>query len=187
MTPPHFAVYEEDPYVLRSCLSREAREVVQGADDSFEDMMKRLNDRYGNSSKLVETVLSDIKDLKPVPEGSSKGFIEMVDIVEWAYLDFKKLNLSAEMNTVTMDSHIEKILPAVQKREWVKILQDITGKDQLFSELLKYLLKETQALEYMNSDVRVTDSNSKVRVHATNFDSEPESLTTVVTKLQGKQ
>ncbi|KAK3896107.1 hypothetical protein Pcinc_000205 [Petrolisthes cinctipes] len=39
----------------------------------------------------------------------------------------------------------------------------------------------------MNSDVRVTDNASKARVHATSFDSEPESLTTAVTKLQGKQ
>ncbi|KAK3879621.1 hypothetical protein Pcinc_015822 [Petrolisthes cinctipes] len=206
LTPPHFngtirkyptfckdyerlmkPVYEDDPYVLRSCLSGEALEVVQGADDSFKDMMKRLDDRYGNPSKLVEAVLSDIKDLKLVPEGSSKGFIEMVDIVERAYLDLKKLKLCAEMNTVTMVSHIEKLLPAVQKREWVNILQAITNKDKLFSELLQYLLKEKQALEYMNSDVRVTDNASKSRVHATSFDSEPESLTTAVTKLQGKQ
>ncbi|KAK3884848.1 hypothetical protein Pcinc_010889 [Petrolisthes cinctipes] len=206
LTPPHFngsirkyptfckdyerimkPVYEDDPYVLRSCLSGEALEIVQGADDSFKDMMKRLDDRYGNPSKLVEAVLSDIKDLKLVPEGSSKGFIEMVDIVERAYLDLKKLKLCAEMNTVTMVSHIEKLLPAVQKREWVNILQAITNKDKLFSELLQYLLKEKQALEYMNSDVRVTDNASKARVHATSFDSEPESLTTAVTKLQGKQ
>ncbi|KAK3894277.1 hypothetical protein Pcinc_001956 [Petrolisthes cinctipes] len=206
LTPPHFngsirkyltfckdyerimkPVYEDDPYVLRSCLSGEALEIVQGADDSFKDMMKRLDDRYGNPSKLVEAVLSDIKDLKLVPEGSSKGFIEMVDIVERAYLDLKKLKLCAEMNTVTMVSHIEKLLPAVQKREWVNILQAITNKDKLFSELLQYLLKEKQALEYMNSDVKVTDNASKARVHATSFDSEPESLTTAVTKLQGKQ
>lgn len=180
-------VFEDDPYVLRSCLSEEALEVVQGAVDSFADMMKKIDDRYGNPSKLVEAILSDIKDLKPVLEGSSKGFIEVVDIVERAYLDLKKIKLCVEMNTVTMVTHVEKLLPAVQKREWVNSLQIITDRDKLFSELLQYLLKEKQALEYMNSDVKVTDYAGKARVHATSFDNEPGSLTTAVTKLQGKQ
>ena len=206
LTPPHFTgrireystfrkdyerltkpVYDDDPYVLRSCLSGEALDVVQGVNDSFNAMMKRLDDRYGNPLKLVEAVLSDIKDLKSVPERSSKRFTEMVDVVERAFLDLKKLNLCAEMNTVTMVSHVEKLLPAVQKREWVKILQTITDKDTLFSELLRYLLTEKQAIEYMDSDVRVADNTSKARVHTTNFDSKPESLITVVTELQNKQ
>lgn len=183
MTP----IYEEDPYVLRSCLSGEALEAVQGVDDSFQSMIKRLDTKYGSPSKLVQSVLSDIKTLKPVPESNSRKFINMVDIVEKAYLDLEKLNLSGEMNTVTMVSQIEKLLPLAQKREWVKILQKITDKDKMFCELLNYLLKEKEALEYMDADVRVTGNYSKVQVHAMNLDSEPDPLSTALTELQSKQ
>lgn len=180
-------VYGDDPYALRSCLSGEALEVVRGVDDSFDSMIERLDARYGSPSRQVETVLSDIKGLKSVPEGNSNKFIELVNVVERAYLDLNRLNLSAEMNTVTMVSHVEKLLPPVQKREWVKILQTIKDKTKLFSELLTYLLKEKQAMEYMDADVRITGNTNRVNVHATNVESETNALTTVLTELQGKQ
>ena len=204
LTPPHFngkirdyptfckdyerlmkSVYEDDPYVLRSCLSGEALEVVHGVDDSFDSMMKRLNDRYGNPSRLVQSVLSDIKTLKPIPEGNPRKFMDMVDVVERAYLDLEKLDLSEEMNTVTMVSHIEKLLPPLQKREWTKVLQKLDDKKEMFQELLRYLLEEKQALEYMNDDIRTTSISSKAHVHSMNLTSEPNTLT--LTTLHGKQ
>ncbi|XP_071519126.1 uncharacterized protein [Panulirus ornatus] len=206
LTPPHFdgkirdyptfckdyerlmkSVYEDDPYVLRSCLSGEALEVVHGVDDSFDSMMKRLDARYGNPARLVQSVLNDIKTLKPIPEDNPRKFMDMVSIVERASLDLEKVNLSEEMNTVTMVSHIEKLLPPMQKREWTKILQTLKDKSKMFEELLKYLLKEKQALEYMNDDIRATNPNSKVHVHSVNLDSETDVFTTAITQLHGKQ
>lgn len=61
--------------------------------------MERLDARCGNPTRQVETVLSDIKGLKSVPEGNCNKFIEMVNVVEKAYLDLNRLNLSAEMNS----------------------------------------------------------------------------------------
>ncbi|XP_045117673.1 uncharacterized protein LOC123508205 [Portunus trituberculatus] len=206
LSPPHFdgkireystfckdydrlmkSVYGDDPYALRSCLSGEALEIVRGADDSFTSMIDRLNARYGNPSKQVEIVLGDIKSLRVVPEGNPSKFIEMVNMVERAYLDLDRLGLSSEMNTVTMVSQVEKLLPSVQKREWVKILQTIKDKDELFAKLLDYLLKEKQALEYMHADVRVTGNTNRAQVHAANMDSETSELTAALTTLQGKQ
>lgn len=180
-------VYEDDPYVLRSCLAGEALEVVQGVDDSFDAMMKRLNARYGNPSRLVQAVLSDIKTLKPVSEGNPGKFMDMVDVIERAYLDLKKLNLSEEMSTVTMVSQIEKLLPSLQKREWTKILQTLDDKKEMFQELLKYLLEEKQALEYMNDDIRTSNNGSKAHVHTMNVNSESDTLTTAVSEIHGKQ
>lgn len=206
LTPPHFdgkirdyptfckdyerlmeSVYQKDPYVLRSCLSGEALEVVHGVEDSFDLMKQRLNARYGNPAKLVQSVLNDIRTLKPIPEGNSRKFMDMVDIVERAYLDLEKLGLSEEMNTVTMVSYIEKLLPPLQKREWTKILQTLDDASEMFQKLLGYLIKEKQALEYMNDDIRTATHNSKVQIHAMSLDSEPDTLTTAITKIHGKQ
>ena len=90
--------------------------MVHGVDDYFDSMMKRLDARYSNPSRLVESVLNDIKTLKPISDGNPREFMDMVDIVERAYLDLEKLDFSEEMNTVTMVSYIEKLLPSLQKR-----------------------------------------------------------------------
>lgn len=49
-------------------------------------MFKRLDLKYGRPEKLADTVLTDIKTLKIVPEGESKKFIEMVETVEGCWL-----------------------------------------------------------------------------------------------------
>lgn len=91
------------------------------------------------------------------------------------------------MNTVTMVSHIEKLLPPLQKREWTKILQTLDDASEIFQKLLDYLVKEKQTLEYMNDDIRTVGPNSKVQVHATSLESEPDTLNTAISKIHGKQ
>lgn len=49
---------------------------------------------------------------------------------------------------------VEKTLPPLQKREWVMKSRGITNADDLFPELLQFLIKEKQTLEYMDSSVR---------------------------------
>ncbi len=54
----------------------------------------------------------------------------------------KRVNLSNELNTANAVSHIEKILPSLQKREWVMMADEVSTKSQLFPELLKFLKRE---------------------------------------------
>ena len=58
------------------------------------------------------------------------------------------------MNTAHVVSMVEKTLPPLQKREWVMKSRKISNADDLFPELLKFLLNEKQTLEYMDSGVR---------------------------------
>ena len=68
------------------------------------------------------------------------------------------------MNTATMISHIEKLLPPVQRREWALQVQkddaDVTGGVQ-FKTFMDYLLQEKQAMEYMQQDFRHSESSKK--------------------------
>ncbi|KAK4319307.1 hypothetical protein Pmani_009766 [Petrolisthes manimaculis] len=45
--------YGENPYALKSCLTGDALAVVRGVEDSFSEMVKRLDDKFGNSVKLI--------------------------------------------------------------------------------------------------------------------------------------
>ncbi|CAC5376408.1 unnamed protein product [Mytilus coruscus] len=121
--------YGKDPYALKQCLSGEALTVVKGVDNDFEEMFRRLDMKYGRAEKLIDHILNELKRLRKVQEGDNMKFISLVETVEKCWLDLKRMNLEAEMNTATMVSQIEKLLPPIQK----------TGKS---------------ALEYMESDLR---------------------------------
>lgn len=90
----------------------------------------------------------------------------MVETVEGCWLILKRMGLGKEMDNATMISEIEKLLPSIQKREWA--LLKIKLKHTAFSDFLSFLLDEKTAIEYMNSDIRDSDSGSvsrKGKVH----------------------
>ena len=160
-------MYGTDPYALKMCLSGEALQAVKGSEGNYDEMLQRLDDKFGNSRKIVDLVISDLKSLKKISDGDTKGFIKMVDQVEQCWLDLKKVNLSDELNTANGVSHIEKVLPSLQKRELV-IKAEVSVTSKLFPELLKFLQKERKVLEYMNSNVRNSSGDNKVTVHNVN-------------------
>lgn len=53
------------------------------------------------------------------------------------------------MNAAHVVSLVERSLPALQKREWVMRSQEISQTSELFPELLKFLIKEREIIEYM--------------------------------------
>ena len=164
--------YGEDSYALRSCLSGKALDTVFGVDGDYEHMWKRLDTVFGDTEKIVDAVLFDLKALVPIKEGESIGLIALINTAERCWFDLRKLNLEQEMNTSTMTSVVEKLLPNTQKRECSLYKQNnqpslseipalgdnFQGK---FGLLLKYLLKERDALEYMNERIRENDVLSK--------------------------
>ncbi|CAC5421180.1 unnamed protein product [Mytilus coruscus] len=91
-----------DPYALKQCLSGEALTVVNGVDNDFEEMFRRLDMKYGRAEKLIDHILNELKRLKKVQEGDNMKFISVVETVEKCWLDLKRMNLEAEMNTATM-------------------------------------------------------------------------------------
>lgn len=119
---------------------------VKGSEGDYDEMFQRLDDKFGNSRKIVDLVVSDLKSLKKISDGDVKGFIKMVDQVEQCWLDLKRVSLSDELNTVNVVSHIERVLPSLQKREWVIKADEVSVTSNLFPELLKFLQKEKKSL-----------------------------------------
>ena len=156
MTP----IYGRDPYALYKCLTGEAVECVRGVEDNFDSMISRLNTKYANPCKLTDCVVNDIKQLGIIPEGNFEKFIDSVNILERAWLDMSKFDLKKEMNSSSMDTLVERILPRKIFHDWVKISETLVDKSSLFKHLLDFLLAEKRICEYMNSDLR---SPGKVR------------------------
>ena len=142
--------YGKDAYALRSCLYGPALQTVRGVEDDYDKMIERLDKVYGDSRKFVDTIISDIKSIKPIHDGDSKKFISMVDIIERCWLDLQRMDMSEEMDTVAMVSMIEKLLPPVQKREWIIHVDTNRIKSKgMFEELLQYLLHEKNEQFYL--------------------------------------
>ena len=153
--------YGKDPFILMKCLSGEAEKHVRPVEEDYDEMMDRLHTKYGSSEKQVDVILKDLKGLKRVSDGDLKALHKLIETVENCWLDLKRMNLEAEMDTTSMLSTIEKLLPEVQKREWT--LQKPSSSK--FSDLLGFLTKEKTAIEYMSDDLRSERNSQKGKVN----------------------
>ena len=51
------SVYDEDAYALKMCLGGDALHTVRGAEGNYDEMIQRLDDKYGNTRKVVDCVV----------------------------------------------------------------------------------------------------------------------------------
>ena len=137
--------YGKNACALRQCLGDIPKLAIRGCEKSYDQMIKKLEEEYGDPRKLVDIVISDLKNLVIINENDTKSFLKMVTTVEQCYLDLSKVDLEQEMNSVAIVSMIEKILPKTVKRDWIKISDEIVDKANLFPYLYKFLLKEKKA------------------------------------------
>ena len=99
----------------------------------------------------------------------------MVDIVERCWLDLKRMGLTEEMDTVATVSMIEKLLPSVQKREWIISLDaSSTNYKGMFERLLNYLLREKRVIEYTEHELR-TNKTRTVHQATLNYQDQPST------------
>ena len=81
------------PYALKKCLSGEAVNTIKGVDDDFDEMIRRLDNKFGRAEKQSDAIISQLRKLKPVQDGDIRKFIEFVEVVEDCSLDMKRLKL----------------------------------------------------------------------------------------------
>ena len=149
----------------------EALHTVKGVEDNYLEMFKRLDAKYGEARKLVDAIIFDIQKIKPVPEGDTGKFINMVEVVERSWLELQRLGMPEEMNTTTMVTMVEKLLPSTQKREWVTKMDNEGNSSTIghstFQRLLSYLLQQKRVMEYMENDVRLNSIFNRRHINQT--------------------
>ena len=122
--------------------------------DNYDLMWSRLDAEYGSPSKIVDFVLSNIKKLKPIPDGNNVMFLELINTVESGWHDLKRLDKQAEIENITVITLIEKLLPSNIMREWVLRRNKVLDDTLLFNELMLFLLDERKIIKYVEDDIR---------------------------------
>jgi hypothetical protein len=138
------------PFILKSHLSEEVQEEVDNIDDNLDTLWARLNKKYGNRSKLVDTILADIAK---APRGDSRNTLAMIKVVEKAYRDLTRMGRRSEMENGTILSMIEKKLPEEIRFEWIKCIADEEDdkSESRFQLMLELLQKWAIRIEYESS------------------------------------
>ena len=94
--------------VLSSYLSETIQEEVESAGDNYDKIWSRLNQKYGNTGKLVDAIIYEVKNL-PRGNSSSEVTINMINVVERATLDLERLGQGVEMCNATIISHNKRV------------------------------------------------------------------------------
>ena len=141
----------EEAFALRSYLSDEIKEEIEGLGEDIDRIWKRLDKKYGDQGKLVDAIMSEIEKLRKSVDQDPKGTLEMINNIERAHRDLKSMGLEKEISNSTIVSMIEERLPETIEKEWIKIvtnkLQPEIVRDK-FPALLDLLLEFRERIEY---------------------------------------
>lgn len=58
---------------------------------TLNEMFERMDDKYGNARKNVDSVTSDLNSLGKISDADTKSFVGMVDKVEQCWLELVNL------------------------------------------------------------------------------------------------
>ena len=167
---PELESDERAAYVLKSCLTGPPFYDVCNVDGDIKEMWKRLNEKYGQPSKLADIIVLDIKNLKAVKEEDDQAFIELVNIVERGYYDLARIKMESEVSNNATVSLVEERLPRTIRREWSKEVNksgSVVKSVDKFPYLLNFLQEQRKIIEYELSDLRSGESDRKGHAHLT--------------------
>ena len=70
--------YGKKPYALKQCLDGDALKVVLGVKDDYDEMLKSLDESFGNTRRIVDAVINYLRSLRRISDGDWKGFVKMI-------------------------------------------------------------------------------------------------------------
>ena len=141
------------PFILRSHLEPNVREEVENVEDVMNLLWERLDSKYGNHSKYVDVILSD---LARTTKGDSKAALHLINTVEKEKRDLERIGAGQEMSNSTIIAMIEKKLPEEMRFDWIKTVSLRAGEDSgyKFRLLLEFLQRWRQMIEYDEAAIR---------------------------------
>ena len=79
----------EKAFVLREYLEEAVKVEVANVEDDLDLLWQRLDTKYGNRRKYTDTILAD---LAKTSQGGIKAALELINTVEKAYQDLRKIH-----------------------------------------------------------------------------------------------
>lgn len=150
----------EQAFVLKGYLSEAVKSEVSHVSGDYNNMWVRLDQKYGNTGKLVDSILADVKRIS-LRDATNENVLQMINTVEKANRDLERLGEHAELRNSTSISIVEQAMTKDMKHEWVKLIASKScTSSQKFNMLLGFLEDWRNRLEYMGASIR--DSSSDI-------------------------
>ena len=151
---------EEDKaaYVLRSCLGQGPSHYVRNVDDSIDAMWERLDEKFGQPSTLAEVLMDEIKRFHVLKDFDDIALGKFIDMIEGSYRDLVLVGMQNEISNLSTVSLIEEKLPGTTRRKWAEEVSkdgSTVNKRNPFPSLIKFLIQQRKAIEYMSSSLRL--------------------------------
>ena len=140
-------------FVLRAHLEEAVKEEVANIEDDLTLLWQRLDAKYGNLRKYTDTILAD---MSKISQGGSKAALHLINTVEKAYQDLKRIGLEHEMSNSYIISIIEKKLPEEMRMDWIKSIAEKgeVNSAKVFMLMMQFLNRWRNIIEYDESAIR---------------------------------
>ena len=108
----------EAVFSLRKCLNEEVETTLGCCNDTINEMLTRLDNKYGDPRLVVDAIIKEISQFTKVRDADKTSLVNYVDLLERGYLDLTKLKLEKEMSCTNIVSIIENKLPDSIVMDW---------------------------------------------------------------------
>ena len=143
------------PFVLKSYLEVSVREEVDNVEDDYNAIWERLDERYGDKGRLIDSIMADVKCLKHCSNNNDEGTLHLVKTIEKAYRDLVRLGEDEQMNNAAIMSTIEQKLPDKILDEWIKeVSGTVSDTRTRFSAMMELLADWRKRIEYRLATIR---------------------------------
>ena len=105
----HIAPYcpsSQVAFILKSHLSKDVKREVDELEESIDVIWERLDQKYGCKSKQVAMIIDEIEQ---IPRNNEKSALRLINTIEWAHRDLKRMGRAGEMENEAIISMIEKM------------------------------------------------------------------------------
>ena len=164
-------------HILRhECLTGDAKNLVYNIHE-FDDLWKKLDDKYDDEGEVVEQITKQITSLKKVEEEDYEGLVRLVDVIERANLDLTAMGNTAVLNNPMTVRMIMMRCPRSVKENLAKELSTKKQSEE-FDSTLQFLIlrrKEAMRLSRLQEEKPVNrgpQGKQKGAVHTADFKKE---------------
>lgn len=141
-------------FVLKQHLSEAVKDEINNVSDDYSAMWRRLDQKFGNIRRLVETILAEVKGISP-KDASDKTVLKMIDTVEGANRKLQRMGHQSELHNLTTISIIEQAMTKEMENTWIERISSKTcTSPQRFKMLLEFLEDWRNRLEYKSAGIR---------------------------------
>ena len=119
---------------------------ITGFENDYDEAMKRLEQYYGDSSKVIKCVVKQVRDPDSLSENDYRGLVEYSTVLEHNYNRLTSMNLEHEMSNHSIMSIIVKKFPCSIEERWHDHILDKSEEEKAkpFPVFIKWLSRQKE-------------------------------------------